>query len=186
MSIEQEKYFEHLVPLKSPLGREFLALQFERDKQRKIFESSPEKMAADTLAYRRSEIALGRFLDDMIALLNKHQEKLSLAKEGLDRAEYDAKNPLWGPQLTIDRRSQRIIWTRFVIERYRQFVTPEILKMVRRYHPHLWHELRQAWREFRKEIMIWQSGHQPYDGSQAMHLMLDVQVKARILASAND
>lgn len=186
MSEEQEKYFEKLVPMKSPLGREFLALQTERNKQRDIFGACADKMAADTMPYRHSEIALGRFLDDMIPLITKHNQILAPAKAGLFMAEHDAKNPLFGPKLRIDRRSERIIWTRFLIERYRQFVTKEKLKMVRRYHPHLWHDLRQAWREFRKEILIWQSGHQPYDGSQAMHLMLAVQVKARLLASAND
>lgn len=186
MSQDQEKYFERLVPLKSALGREFLALQAERDKQKMIFESSPNKMAADTLAYRRSEIALGRFLDDMIALVTKHQEKLAPAKLGLAMAEEDAKNPLFGPPLHIDRRSERIIWTRFAIERYRIALPQKDWKFMKACHPGLWSELRQAWRDFRNEIRIWQRGHQPFDGSQAMHTMIAFQIRARLLACAND
>jgi len=56
--MDREKQFEKWVPMKSCLGREFLALQVLRDEERRRFESEKDKMGADTLAYRRSEIAL--------------------------------------------------------------------------------------------------------------------------------
>jgi hypothetical protein len=186
MSEEQEKHFEHICPLKSALGREFLALQSYRNKCRQEFESSPDKMAADTLAYRRSEIALGRFLDDFIPVVMKYLEDMKTGKIGLDRAEYAAKNPMWGRELKIDRRSEQIIWTRFAIERYRIAIPKKDRKKLRMYHPQLWKELGEAWQTFRAEIKRWQSGRQPFDGSQAMHEMLAFQMKARLLASAND
>lgn len=186
MSEQQEKQFEHVCPLKSALGREFLALQSERNKHRQTFEASPDKMAADTLAYRRSEIAMGRFLDDMIPLVMEYQEKMKTVKIGMERAEYAAKNPMWGSELKIDRRSEQIIWTRFAIERYRLAVPKKDRRLYKRCHPKLWQELGQAWAAFRSEIKRWQQGRQPYDGSQAMHTMIAFQMKARLLAASND
>jgi hypothetical protein len=183
---EQEKHFEHLIPMKSALGREFLALQAERDKHRRIFEIEPHKMSADTLSYRRSEIALGRFLDDMIPLVMDYLEKLKTAGPGLARAEESAYQPMWGKPLHIDRGSEIIIWTRFAIERYRATLPAVLRKKARAYHPVLWKELGCAWKEFRKEIRDWKNGRQPFDGSQAMHLMIAFQVKVRLLACAND
>lgn len=183
---DQERHFERLIPMRSALGREFLALQSERNKQRMKFESATDKLAYDTIPYRRSEIALGRFLDDMIPLVSKHLEKMKTAQVGMDRAEEDAKYPLFGLGIRIDRRSEQIIWTRFAIERYRAVIAPDYRKKYKMYHPALWSDLRSAWREFRKQIKRWQFGGQPFDGSQAMHSMIAFQLKARLIASCDD
>jgi hypothetical protein len=184
MTEPQEKQFEHICPMKSALGREFLALQSNRNKCRQEFESSPDKMAADTLVYRRAEIALGRFLDDMIPKIIACQSKLEDSRENLEIAEEKAQRNTHG--IVLDRRSEQIIWTRFAIERYHLAIPKSDRKMFKRYHPQLWKELGEAWQTFRSEIKRWQEGRQPYDGSQAMHNMIAFQLKARLLACAND
>jgi hypothetical protein len=185
MSEEQELQFAKLAPQKSVLGREFLALVAERDKQKLLFESAPDKMDYDTTPYRRAGIALGRFLDDMIPLVIKHAYKVEDARTTLERAEAKAQYTDYHG-IKLDRRSHQIIWTRFAIERYRLAIAKKDRKKFKMYHPQLWRELGEAWQEFRREIKRWQFGGMPYDGSQAMHSMISFQVKARLLASAND
>ena len=183
---EDEIKFAKLVPLKSVLGREFLALQTERDKQKLAFESAPNKMDVDTTAYRRAEIALEKFLEAMLPPVMATLLKLENARERLEIAEAKAQNNEYGHGIVLDRRSMQIIWTRFAIERYRLALPKKERKRLKAYHPGLWHDLGTAWLAFRKEIKRWQFGGQPYDGSQAMHSMIAFQVKARLLASAND
>lgn len=186
MSIEQEKQFGNLVPSKSALGREFLALQAERDKQKLLFESDPNHMACDTLSYRRAEIALARFLDDMFPLVVRYANKVEEARTRIELAEAKAQYADYGHGIHLDRRSHQIIWTRFAIERYRFAIQKKDRKRFKMYHPILWKELGAAWQEFRHEIKRWQFSGMPFDGSQAMHSMISFQVKARLLASAND
>lgn len=183
---DQEKEFEKLVPLKSILGREYEALKTERHKQKSLFEESLDKMAYDTAPYRRANISLGRFLGDMLSLLHKTLPKIILAKTALEVAEAKAQNNEYGHGIELHRRSHQIIWTRFAIERYRLAIPKKERKRFKIYHPELWRELGQAWMDFRREIKRWQFSRIPYDGSQAMHLMIAFQVKARLLASAND
>ena len=186
MSIEQEKQFEHLVPMKSVLGREFLALQAERDKCKLEFEASPDKMAADTLAYRRSEIALARFLDDMLKRILETKPRLDDARERLEIAEAKAQNNSHGHGINLDRRSMVIIWTRFAIDRYRLHVSKDTRKQVKQWHPELWKELGNRWMEFRKQLKKWQFGGQPFDGSQAMHSMIAFFTQAHQIKASND
>lgn len=183
MSQEQEKYFEKLVPLRSLIGREFLALQSERNKQRQIFESSPQKMSADTLSYRRSEIALGRFLDDMIRAVEKADFSLLGTKEKLEIAEAKAQGDVHG--IVLKRKEIKTIWRNFAVERYQLFAEP-LKQTFKKYHPSLWRELDEAFKKFELELDRWVFGHQPFDGSQAMSNMIEFQVKCRLIASHND
>lgn len=184
MSYEQEELFKKICPMKSVLGREFLALQSERNKQRESFGSSADKMGHDTGPYRRSDMALNRFLDEMIPRILDVEEKLKEAKPKIEIAEHRAQDNKHG--IVIDRRSEQIIWTRFAIEQYRLLIPKKSRKKLKAYHPGLWNDLGQAWTAFRNEIKRWQFGGQPFDGSQAMHTMLKFQVKTRLLVAAND
>ena len=184
MPNEQEKQFEHLVPFKSVLGREFLALQAERNKQRSFFESAKDKMDFDTTPYRRSEIALGRFLDDMIPLVIKGQAVLAESGDRLSVAEEKILySPIWG--IKADRRSLRVIWMNFAFERV-SLALPKPRRQFRIYHPVLWHTLVSLCKKFRDESRRWTYGGQPFDGSRAMHAMIDFQLQARLLGSVND
>lgn len=182
MTEYQEKEFEKIVPLRSLIGREFLALQVERDKQKLLFESSNNKMGYDTQPYRRSEIALGRFLDDMLPRVIDNKPALTRAAEGLARAEANLKN-----KCLMDRKSEQIIWTRFAIERLRlKLPSKSVLKKIHSYHPSLCRNVKESWKEFQSELRIWKNGGQPFDGSQAMHLMFAFLMKAGLMVSAND
>lgn len=186
MSAETEKQFERTVPLRSVLGNEFLALQKERNHQRKRFEECMDKMAYDTIPYRRSVITLSRFIDEMLPQIIKYTDDMKQSGEGLNRAEMDARNPLWQGPLIMDRRSERIIWTRFAIERYYAALPKTTRSQLRKYHPSLWTDLRSAWKKFRSDIHLWQNARMPYDGSQAMRSMIHFQITARLAASVND
>lgn len=166
----EEKIFQHLVPLWSALGREFAMLRSERNHHRMAFETAKDKMAFDTSALRCSEIALSRFLSDMIPMVQQHkiqQEKVFKSTS------------------QVERRSERIIWTRHAIESYKSMVPKGDKRKLKMYHPSLWQEVGRAWKEFKDEIKRWQGGQQPFDGSQAMSKMMFFQVKVRLLASAN-
>lgn len=185
MCEEQEKIFERIAPLQSVMGREFLALQTARNKEKNKFEESKDKMGFDTQPYRRSEIALGRFLNDMIPRVLAAREKLEDARESLEIFEEKAqRNNYHG--IIVDRKSAVIIWTRFAIEKYRTLLPKKSRKQLKMYHPGLWKELGQSWKEFRSEIRQWRYGGQPYDGSAAMHKMIAFQMKCLSLAVSND
>jgi hypothetical protein len=182
---EQETLFEKMVPMKSVLGREFLSLQSERDKQKAAFEASKDPLAVDTQPYRRAGIALEKFLESTLPLVMAAQLKLQEAKEGLETAEEKAqRNNSHG--IVLDRRSIQIIWTRFALERYRAVLPKTERKKLKAFHPGLYQDIGQAFKKFRFEIKRWQYGGQPFDGSQAMHSMIAFQLKARLLGAAND
>lgn len=180
MSEIEEKKFEKMIPMQSVLGREFLALQANRDRERIKFESSHDKMGINTHPYRAAEIALSNFLITMIPLIEKSKESLAGAESRIEVFEDKAKE-----EMRIDRRSQRIIWTRFTLDRYREIAKP-VKKKIRMYHPGLWVDMISAWRDFKKEIKRWEFGGMPYDGSQAMNSMIDFQIKCRLVGAAND
>lgn len=183
MSEEQERYFSKLVPMRSLLGREFLTIQAERNKQRQIFQSSPNKMAADTLAYRRAEIALGRFLDDMIPRVEKADVTLLGIQDKLKAIEDKAKDPVRG--ISLNRQDVKTIWNNFAIERYNFFAHP-LKAQFKKYHPSAWKELEESKNKFENELNRWVFGGHPFDGSQAMNDMLDFQLKCRLVAAHND
>jgi len=184
--LERETKFLKLVPMKSVLGREFLALQAERDKQKTSFESAEDKMAADTTPYRRSELALEKFLEVTLPLVMAAHMKLDESLPRLEVAQQKAQMGFEKHSIRINRRDEMIIWTRFAIERYRELLPKKSRKQLKAYHPGLWHDIGIAWKEFRQEIKRWQYGGQPYDGSQAMHTMIAFQLKCRYLGVAND
>lgn len=166
--------------MRSVLGREFLALQSERNKQKQLFESAPQKMAADTLSYRRAEIALGRFLDDMIPRITKANFSLLRTQSRLDLTESKAKD-----KIQMSRQDAKIIWHNFATERYQILVDP-YKATFKKYHPSLLQELDNKWNVFEKELDRWVFGGQPFDGSQAMSTMIDFQIQCRLLAAHND
>ena len=180
MSDKEEKYFQQICPMKSCLGREFLTLSAERDKQKSVFESVKNKMDFDTQPYRRSEIAVSVFLTYTLPLIDNYNRKVPLSSHQNLELMTGRSRP------SIDRQSERIIWVRFAIERYRELIHTEDKKKYRMYHPVLWKELHDSARMFWKEISKWVYGHQPFDGSQAMHSMINFQVAVRSLACANE
>lgn len=183
--MEIEKEFEKLVPLQSLLGREFLGLQSARNKEKQMFESANNKMGFNTQAYRLTEMALRKFLEDWYWRVLAAKEKLEGARERLENAEQKVQNNAFGHGITLDRRDIQKIWVRFALERYRLFAKP-LKKTYRRYHPGMWKDLLACWKEFNREIKKWMFGGQPFDGSQAMSNMIAFQVKCRLIASIND
>jgi hypothetical protein len=179
--MNQEAELESLVPTKSVLGREWNALKSERDKQRHAFESAPDKMDYNTLLYRRSNFACQRFISEMLPRIIEAKKSLgSRAVESLEK--HQERN-----EIKLDRKDTADIWSHFVLERIRKYISRQDRRRMKSYHPGVYSAVIVNLRSFRKELRRWTyGGSQPFDGSQAMSAMFKAILSLHLLEAAND
>ena len=183
MRDQKELNFESVVPEKSVIGREWKVLKAERDKAQALFASLENKMEADTTVYRRSNMAVHAFLEEMLPLVLKAATIDGRAKDTLDLAASKAQYSYHG--FKLDRWTEARIWLHHCIDRYRVHL-PKSLQPYRAYHPTLCRQIDVAMRTFWKDLHQWLWLGVPWDGSQAMHSMYAVILKAQLLGHAND
>lgn len=184
MEIEEQS-FEQLVPVKSVLGREFQSLKKERQKQQDAFERSTDKMGYETSPYRMANLATERFIREWLPRVERAYVVLgNQAKENMLNHESATLRWEFGLKTPVDRRTEARIWQHFALSRYRDH--RQLVSRCKIYQPNLVDKIRKAWRHFRKESMIWKYGGTPWDGSRAMHAMLDFILQVDLLAAVND
>lgn len=180
-----ERIFNELVPLKSTLGREFQWLLKERQSQQQAFEQAADKMVYETSPYRRSVMAVDRFLSEWLPRVQRAVVVMDAqAKENLLNHEAATLRWEFGMETPVDRRSEARIWQHYALSKYR-ILRPQI-KRCKIYHPLLVSRILSAWKTFRNETMIWKYGGMPWDGSRAMHAMFDFILNLDLLSSVDD
>jgi len=165
--------FDALVPPKSLLGRELKALIKERDRQALAFDSASDKMQYDTSAYRRSSMAIERFLRQWLPRIREANARM--ADDAASRLAAHQESVLshnYGITTPVDRRTESRIWMHYTVERYR-LIRPSLAR-IRRYNPGVISELLMRLKTFRHELRLWKYARIPFDGSQAMASMIQV------------
>lgn len=179
--------FDKLVPAESVLGREFLLLKENLAVHKKAFEAAPDKMDYDTSAYRRGNMAIERFLREMLPLVrsasfvvNDRVQQMFDIQQGKMQA-----SAISSRRIDIDRRSEARIWQHYALDCYRQKL-PHKMRRLRWYNPTLVHRLLKSWLNFRKEVRNWKYERMKWDGSRAMHAMFFFIVQVDLLAVSHD
>lgn len=167
--LPDEKEMNLRIPLKSPLGREWVALLKTRDYEKQLFESSTEKMAYNISNYRRANMAVLRFIELWLPRIQKAQDVLT--PRAIFTLEAHQNKILSHDGIYLNRHTIMRIWQRHAIMRYREIIS-EGAVVLKRYHPSMLHELQNLWKQFRADLQAWRRMTSPFDGSQACYSMI--------------